>query len=264
MKKIIVPVLFLFASIALAGGAKAGWGVGLDAGFWTADADEFKKDMRNLRNEAADLGDGFSGKTTQYRLNPGLHFFYERPLNSEWDLGASLGYGKAAPAEYSYRYDDAATPANSYSAKFENTAYAAPFSLYAKFKKGKTNLFGGAGLDYISTKLKADVAGAAAESGSFEDNKLIPNVSAGGEYFVAKNFSVGLNLKYLFAGKMDNFRGNYSTASGKQKLIMATDPYGEYMDFIPESQALSSGQRRFKYDFSGLRINLAARYYFGG
>ena len=263
MAYIVVLGFFIFAIPA---GLYAGWGVGTDIGYWKMDADDLKTDMKDGALTAADSGDGYTGKITQGTINPGLRFFYEYPLKNEWLMGASLGFGKSASIKYSSAYTDSLVPADSWSNKLENTAYNIPFEFYARWKKEKIAFSGGLGLNYFVMKTEIKTSDSSGDySGDFDKNKIVPHVSLGGEYFVKENFSLGLNLKYLFSGKVDDFRGDFTGVSGEQKLIMAYDPpYGRYLDMVPSSQALSSGDKLFGYDMSGLRINLAANYYFGG
>jgi hypothetical protein len=69
-------------------------------------------------------------------------------------------------------------------------------------------------------------------------------------------------VKYVFSGVLDNLTGNvYEDGEymGKNRLFMSN---GQYLDLQKTSEALAPRDRKFKYDFSGLCINIALRAYF--
>ncbi|KAF0127322.1 MAG: hypothetical protein FD189_389 [Elusimicrobia bacterium] len=242
----------------------AGFGIGADVNYWEMDAGDFKKDMDNLARQAKAFGDGFSGKIEQGVLSPELKVFYEHPLKDDWSIGASLGFGVPAGVKYAMAYTDKLFPAASWTMKWEGTAWNVPFLLYAARRTEKLAWFGGLGVNYHVMDTRGSINySSGGEWFVSEKTKFIPQAALGGEYFVGENFSLGLNLKYLFAGKVEDFRGSTSSL-GKSKLIMDKDAYGEYITIIPASQALTGSQRPFGYDMSGLRIAVAAKYYFGG
>gem|GEM_PF-6567260 len=92
----------------------------------------------------------------------------------------------------------------------------------------------------------------------FTQTKFVPHVVIGSEYFLSKHLSLGVNLKYLINGKMDDLRG-----TGGNRLIMETGPYGQYITTKITEDGLQARERLFTYDYSGLRPSLAIRYYFG-
>ena len=257
----IAALAMTIVILALPTKVYAGWGIGMDASYWKMDADDFKTDMKY------NTGDPYyAGKITQGTINPDVNFFYEYPLKEDWLLGTSLGFGKVASVKYAVAYIDTTEPDNSFTAVLENKASVIPLEIYGKYKKEKLNITGGLGLNYFI--MKTEMSGADSSGlikGDFKKNKIVPNISVGGEYFIGENFSLGLNLKYLFSGRIEDFRGNITGVTEKQRLVMIYDPpYGRYLTSQGVSTPLSAGDMLFGYDMSGLRINLAARYYFGG
>lgn len=122
-----------------------------------------------------------------------------------------------------------------FTAKLSNTAYAVPITMYTKWKySDKTRFFAGAGAAYIKTETKRTIVdnGGTLSVGdsreTFSAGKWVPGLTAGCELFLGGNLSLSAGLKYMFSGKIG----------------------------MPDENA--------NYDFSGLRINLTARYYFGG
>lgn len=267
MRKICAALALPLAALVIAGAqpAAAGFGVGTDLSYWKMDAADFKKDMSWNQKEAVANGDSVSGKIEQGVLNPELKVFYEHPLKDNWSIGGSVGFGKPASVEYSGTYRQT-TPALTMSSNAEGKGWNIPVFLYAAKRMEKLAFSGGLGLNYhwMKTSINSRISNGLFETGNYKSDKFIPMVAAGGEYFLRENFSLGLNLKYLFSGKVDDFRGNVSGVLLKQKLVMERDALGQSLDYIPASQPLTANQRMFGYDMSGLRIAVAAKYYFGG
>lgn len=212
MKSLVKTALAILL-ISLPLKAYAGWGMGLNVGYW-------KMEVPELANSA--------GKLTQGSLSPDISVFYEFPGSDGLKYDLSFGLGLAAGIEYDYSWT--VSPGLTETGTLETTATDIPilFSIKSPIKGSKYSLFGGAGLDLMMTKTTVDYqrSGSSTESGSDEESKtqVMPSLAAGAEYFTTDNFSVGLNLKYLF--------------------LLETEANGA----IP---------------YDGLRVNLALRYYFG-
>jgi hypothetical protein len=98
--------------------------------------------------------------------------------------------------------------------------------------------------------------------GTFTQNKVVPHVQAGAEWYMCKWLALDAGVKYVFSGVLDNLTGNVNEDGeymGKNRLIMSN---GQDLDWQKTSEAIALGDRKFKYDFSGLRINIALRAYF--
>ncbi|HAH30836.1 MAG TPA: hypothetical protein DCL44_00820 [Elusimicrobia bacterium] len=184
----------------------------------------WKMDTTELEKNISDDGD-----ITRGFFNPDINFFYESAPKDGLIYGGSFGFGMPAGVKYEER-TSWSSPGFAYTELYEveSTAKAIPILFYIKSRSGKEPYawFGGAGVDYIMAKIagKSELTGDLTGSDTFSitGNQLVPNITVGGEYFTGKNSSVGLNLKYVFSSEMEKLR----------------------------------------CDYSGLRINLALRWYF--
>ncbi len=208
--------------------SQAYWGVGTNLGYGIIDTEKIKTRL--------DLG---NGKVTQGLINPDFNIFYEHEISRDYRIGFSLGLGMTSPVKYEFddtleAYDNSGNPTGTFlvNREYTNKTLNIPVMFYGKWKasNNRLNLFGGIGADYLSVNtnispihINGDVIPGEEETLSYG---FYPCVVAGGEYFIAEHYSLGLNLKYY-------------TGS-------ATDGFGE------------------PYDFSGARVNLAMRYYFAG
>lgn len=139
-------------------------------------------------------------------------------------LGFSLGYNALPSGEYKMKL-----LSSQYS--YKNSAYAIPFSFYVKVRQAeKINAFAGVSVDYLKAKVVRQIG---VNKKTFTDSKLAPGISIGAEIFPHDSVSVLFGLKYILGGEIAKLKASDGTKLG------------------------------FKYDYAGLRINLAARYYFG-
>jgi len=192
--------------------------------------------------------------------------------SSAFRLGLAAGYGRMPKVTYT-------TMSGAYSGfmdqgVLENAASYVPVDLYLKYKKegGKFSLSVGAGADFITARTKVsdnlDSSGSPQANnhrGTFEQKKTVPHAQAGAEWFIFKWLSLNVRAKYLFGGVLDELKGNVTgpgAPAGDSRLLMVQGGSGEYLDYQGAGQALTSGQRPFKYDFSGLRATVGLRVYF--
>ncbi|MDP2866197.1 MAG: hypothetical protein Q8O90_08135 [Elusimicrobiota bacterium] len=241
------------------------WGAEFTGTNWKMDTTDLGKDLdyRKLNGTTGELGKkSVIAKSAAIFMEGG----------SKWRLGFSAGFGSMSNHVY--------TTVNPSYTNFmdrgvlENEVSYIPVSLYLKYKpeNSRFSLSGGGGADYItaSTKIQDDLDGsgnpqANTHKGTFTQKKIVPHVQAGAEWFMFKWLSLNVSAKYLFSAVFDDLTGNLSgsgVSAGKQKLIMSQAAGGERISFSPASAALASGDRPFRYDFSGARINAALRIYF--
>ena len=240
------------------------WTWGIDAGgdLWKMDADDFKKLKSSWEEVLVSLGPEYTHaqSITQGSMGAGAALFVER--GKKLRVGLSIGYSVMPAVEFKVT---ASSPTFTYSNTWSNAAYAVPITVYAKWKySDKTRFFASAVAAYIKTETKMSLLETGSSPtnyhGTFSASKFVPGVTAGGEMFLGESFSLSAGLKYMFSGKMDKLEGKVSStpaggwaSTGKSHMI--TDDPG---------WTSGTTKKPFAYDFSGLRINLTARYYFGG
>lgn len=231
------------------------------------------------RTEATDLAKDLQYRTSNgtggelddtNRLGGSAAFFIEG--RSKWSLGAAAGFGNMPGTAYT-------TWSPSYlnfmdQGVLETRTRYIPVDLYIKYKpeNSKFSLFGGAGADYImaSAEVNDNLDGsgnpqANNHKGRFTQKKVAPHVRAGAEWFMFKWLSLNVSAKYLFSAVFDKLTGELTgpgVSAGKQILTMSQTAAGEKLGFSPASAPLAPGARPLKYDFSGLRLNAALRFYF--
>lgn len=198
-------------------------GIELSGAYWKLSDDTFKEYKETYCATS-------QCKSDQSSIGAGVAVFFE--AGSKIKFGGSLGYNILPSGNYK-RIRPTSTRT------FENSAYSVPAALYAKMRQSdKVNLFAGVGVDYIKAKVQHKfVSTVTAYKVDYTDSKLVPGVSIGAEIFPAGKMSVLFGLKYMFSGKINGFE----------------DKDGNKLSDI----------YTFDYNFSGLRINAAARYYFG-
>jgi len=243
------------------------WGLDLTgASNWKIDAADLSKDLayRTSPGTGGKLENGSS-------ISPSADFFMEGSSNLR--LGAAVGYGVT---QHNLIYD---TWSPSYvnfmdQGMLENKTSYGLLDIYLKYVPGggKVGLFAGAGADYMMarTSISDNIDGsghpqASNHKGTFSQNKVVPHLQAGAEFFLFKWLSLNIGAKYIFSAVLDDLTGNLTgpgVSPGKQLLIMTQTGSGEKIGYSPASAALPSGSRPFKYDLSGLRINAALRVYF--
>lgn len=242
------------------------WGIEAGGDMWKMDAGSFGKLKGSWADDLAGLGPEYtkSNRISQASMGVNAALFVEK--GKKLRVGLSIGYSAMPAVEYKV---SASSPGITFSNTWSNAAYAVPITVYAKWKySDKTRLFAGAGAAYIKTETKmtyivkyppyqmTDL------HGTFTAGKWVPGMTAGGEMFFGENFSLGAGFKYMLGGEMDKLEGNVSgtggggSQTGKSRMI--TDSPGW------KSSSSYKGIHPFAHDFSGLRINLTARYYFGG
>ncbi|MCM2266281.1 MAG: hypothetical protein NDI60_00750 [Elusimicrobiales bacterium] len=266
MKSAFLPVLF--AILTLPTKSFAAWGISGTGGYWEMDARDFElyADYRKANAPAE-----FGSKITRGSISSDVSLFYETSGGKVFNYGLSVGYGRAPEVKY-MRSQGIPGVYRSYNTD-ENKTTVIPVFLYAKWgpEEAKYRAFLGAGAEYLMARTRTNgyytdlVSPASSNSWNimFRKNKVIPGIVAGGEYFLFKNFSLGLNFKYLFSGKVEDFRGK--TGGTEYRLIMskafASDL--EYLNAVGTNYTLQAKDRLFGYDYTGLRANLTARLYFG-
>ena len=261
--KIKIAVCAVMALLFAPAVSQARWGTEFTGQSWKMDGKEFLTDMQTFVKYAQNHGYGMAGKLTQEKIGGAAGFFVEG--NSRFRLGISAGYGVMP----SVSVKAGLTTNHIEREVIENKTTYIPADLYLKYtsKGGKFSLFGGGGGDYVmaSTDFKFEESGGYTDliKGTFTQKKVIPHVQAGCELFLAKWISLNISAKYLFSAILDDLTGNVTengVALGKRKLTMMTAPTGEVVYY--SGNTLSQSERPLKYDFSGLRANVALRIYF--
>ncbi len=249
-------------------------GAGFDAGPYRSRTKEFTRDIAWEKASLA-AGQSFSGETAQTGAAGTAYLFGETAVKHDWKLGFSLGLGLADHSWYDYRTSESDLSGSvSFKGKFDNIAGIFPAEIYVKYspEREKHSFFFGMGADYLRTTTNITASCSASGSYSCYAYNFSPflasgsaiHAAAGGEYFIGPKISLGLNVKYLFGGKVRDLRG---TVDGvKSRLVMVKDPANglEYLGTAPVSQGLAANERLFEYDYSGPRVNAFIKYYFGG
>lgn len=279
-------IVFLFAVSA----AQAlHFGVDVAGGMWGQDQKDLAK-SKDWMNEAEYFNNSNDYLNTRVKVTNGdmgvaAVFFMEG--EAPFRLGLSAGYGMMPGASLSggyteYFYTDSSNwYRDAGDIDLESNPAYIPVDLYVKYKpaNGRFSLFGGAGANYImaSADYKENYSynavwsgspssGSGRETGTFEQNKIVPHVQAGTEVFLTSWLSLSAGIKAVFGGVLDNLTGSVTedgVPQGKCRLLMKRESGNfEMIDWEKTSQALTSSQRPFKYDFSGLRANAALRIYF--
>jgi len=204
-------------------------GIELSGAYWSLSDDSF--DEMCLDGDCVDTG-AAPEKSDQGSIGIGAALFFEG--GSDTKAGFSLGYNILPSGKYTET-----TSGGFWSQKetWENSAYSIPATLYFKIRQSEQiNITGGLSVDYIKAEVryKNERSWAATTKATYTGKRLVPGVSLGAEMFPVKNISLMLGLKYMFFGSVTNFENKND------------DPV--YM---------------YRYSFSGLHINAAARYYFG-
>lgn len=261
MKKwLILAVLSLAAT-----SVHAKFGVGLSINHWEMAGDDLDATASDMRGQGPFVAP-FQVDVDKENISGELEVFYDGMISEALGWGVRAGYWISPKAEGKDSY----SILNPYDSgdSAENSATSIPVSVYLRkpFSDGKVSVTGGAGMEFIKAETKFQFHDPADSlNGTFKDNKVAPFIHIGGEYHVHPQFSIGLNLKYLFSAEMDDFKGTPTSTylnPGEAKLVMINDsPFGEFLDATDNPSA--SGQRPYKVDFGGLRIGIAARFYFG-
>ncbi len=272
-------IVFLCVSVSHA----LNYGTEFTGAYWKMDAKDLNKSKAYVLsgayyNSANDYATT-NADVSQNSLSGAASFFVEG--DSDWRLGAAVGFGMMPNvsyvggynAYYNGSYEDTYT----YTEELENKANYVPVDLYVKYKPADSgfSLFGGAGADYImaSTKIYEHDKEILNNSGvvtvntwdmygTFTQNKVVPHVQAGAELYISKWLALGVGAKYVFGGVLDDLTGNVTengVYQGKNRLIMSG---GDHFAYQNTADALAPGDSKFKYDFSGLRINISLRAYF--
>ncbi len=266
--KNIAAVCAIMALLFAPSVSNARWGTDFTGESWKMDGKEFLTSMHSGEAYAADPSNSTSmtGKVTQDKIGGAASFFVEG--NSRFRVGISAGYGTMPEVSGKFRAWGSTWSDNM---NLNNKITYIPVNLYLKYtsKNGKFSLFGGGGGDYVMASTDYnDALGSPAyvEKATFTQKKMIPHIQAGYELFLAKWISLNLGAKYLFSAVLDNMTGKLTgggvPAPGKSRMIMSNGLYGEEFGVRNTSQPLASGERPFKYDLSGLRVNVGFRIYF--
>lgn len=216
------------------------FGIELTGTYWSLGDSSFKEQCKD--GTCLDWSD--AGKSDQGSIGFGAALFWE--TGSDIRGGLSLGYNILPSGEYKVTtpFNWGAPNTGTETETWENSAYSIPATLYFKIRQSeKMNLTGGVSVDYIFAKVKYTDS-TVWDPGAFFSNttskkeytgkRLVPGASLGVEMFPVKNISILAGLKYMFFGSVTNFENKDG------------DPVWLY-----------------RYSYSGLRVNVAARYYFG-
>lgn len=250
----------------------ARWGTDFTASSWEMDAKDLETTKATyLKALANGSYTGIDGDIVQDKMGGSASFFVEG--NSRVRLGLSAGYG--AMPEVSAKVHKRVGTAYTHTELRTKTAYV-PVALYLKFgsKGGGSSFFAGGGGDFVTVNTKYELTGSAGtlpEEATFTQKKVIPHAQAGFEFFLAKWLSFGVNAKYVFNGVLDNMTGDLKRnriSQGKKQMAMANEGaggvHGIRFGYKNTGYTYTGKQRPFEYDYSGLRLNLAMRWYFGG
>ena len=255
-------------------------GVEFTGALWEMDGDDFEKAAVNDRRS------GETVKLARYEQGGSAVFFMEG--RSRFRFGLSAGYGVMPSVSYhtSEKYSNFSSPYN-YSGywrtKFSNETRYVPLDVYMKYegRGGAFSFFAGGGADYLMARTTYDYYSSNTSDnpaftpvqhirkGEFTRNRIVPHAQAGFELFLSEKLSLTVGAKYLFNAALDDLTGKI-TRDGvadpdKRRLVLVDDtpPNKEYyISLLRVSQPLGSGERLLRYDYSGLRANLAIRFYF--
>lgn len=260
-------VLCAAAALLLAAPAAHAMRLGIDLS-----GTNWKMDGKDLGRDMAYRAANSPGSAELKQDKSGMEALLFVEGSSPFRLGLAAGYGRMPKVTYT-------TMSGGYSAfmdqgVLENETTYLPVDLYLKYKKqdSRFSLSAGAGADFITARTKVsdnlDGSGnpqANNHRGTFKQSKMVPHAQAGAEWFIFKWLSLNVRAKYLFGGVLDELKGNVNgpgAPAGDSRLIMVQGGSGEYLDYQGAGQGLASGQRPFKYDFSGLRATIGLRVYF--
>ena len=248
------------------------WGTEFTGSLWEMDGKEFRRDAttsRNLTMPPTSLIE--SDKLTQDKLGGFAVIFMEG--KSTLRLGITVGYGTMPSVSYK-RYINTSGGHDINIFRWNNETTYVPFDLYVKYKvpNSRFSFFAGGGVDYVMARTGYNYNYNNADpipsnfisftsKAEFAQNKFIPQVKAGGEWFITKWLSLNVGTKYLFNGTLDNLTGNVTedgVSKGKNRMIMNNG----FIYYKKTSEALATNERPFKYDLSGLRVDVGFRVYF--
>lgn len=268
--------MIVFAALGLlfaGSAAQARWGLDFAASPWKMDVKDLETSNATYNKAVTNANTtliGFHSTIDQESLSGVASFFVEG--DSKARLGFSLGYG--AMPTVSFKLHKIMTAAYNDTSLETRTTYV-PADLYLKFgsKSGKSSFLLGGGGDFIMVSNEyrfTNSAGSTNEEATFTQKKVVPHAQAGFEFFLAKWLSFGVNAKYVFSGVLDKMEGNLKSNgvdAGKKKLVMVNDGPGGIngvkLGYRSTSFTFTGQQRPYRYDYSGLRVNLAMRLYFG-
>ncbi|MDO8715691.1 MAG: hypothetical protein Q7J73_02645 [Dehalococcoidales bacterium] len=244
--------------------SNARWGMDFTANNWKMDAKDLKTDKQSHENLRS-LGWTMHTELSQSSLGGEARFFKEG--NSPLSLGFAVGFGGMPDMNSNSGGSFGGSNAQQ---GLSSRAFYIPVDLYLKHtsKGGNFSVFGGAGADYVRASTYYDASGSGGywEKATFTQTKTVPHARAGCEFFLAKWISLDVGVKYVFSAIFDNLTGNLTGSAGvvpgKSRMIMKKFSYGETMDSKLTSATLGTGERPFKYDFSGLRATFGLKMYF--
>jgi len=252
--------------------SQARWGTDFTASSWEMDAKDLETTKATyIKWAGTNIANGIDGDIVQDKMGGSASFFVEG--NSRVRLGLSAGYG--AMPEVSAKVHKRVGTAYTHTELRTKTMYI-PVDLYLKFgsKGGGSSFFAGGGGDFVTVNTKYELTGSAGtipEEATFTQKKVLPHAQAGFEFFLAKWLSFGVNAKYVFSGVLDNMTGDLKRnriSQGTKQMAMVNDGAnginGVKFGYKNTGYTYTGKQRPFEYDYSGLRLNLAMRWYFGG
>jgi len=195
MIKKVVAVCCLLS--VCAGYAAAEWGLGAKGGVMSYD----KKQLQGELDYNVSRGINYSGTLESAPLYGGLEAFYETKGTDK--LGVSVGITKVGKVTL-----DQNDLASSYK-NFENTAIAVPVTIYWKRNVADNIAVRlGGGADWM--RAKVNIKDSTGVDMDLTQNKVVPHVDAGAEWYLSKNVSLGINLGFLFGAKFDSLKGSYN------------------------------------------------------
>lgn len=245
MKKLLMTLAVVFAA---QGGAFAYWGLGVKAGGVSGKNDDFQNEMDYQRNVLSN----YSAMLDTKNAFAGAELFIEG--NGANRLGLSLGINGTGETTL-----DEKTPSST--VLFKANAQSIPLTLYWKHK-GADSAFSfrlGGGADIMKARTKTSFSGSSNGDYEFKQTKVTPHVDAGVEWYIFKRLALGINIGYLFNAKFEELKGTYNGSD----IQMYTRP-GAVGSEILISTYKPSGTNNYCQDYTGVRGDIALRYYFGG
>ncbi|MFA6583015.1 MAG: hypothetical protein WCS77_01855 [Elusimicrobiaceae bacterium] len=236
-------------AVLLPASSFAYWGLGVKGGATAVTDDDFKNEMSYSADSA---WTNYSGEVSKNGGYAGAELFLEG--NGENRFGVSVGIKSIAETKLTEDWGNGATTLEA-----KNSAIAFPVTLYWKHKAEDSSVgfWLGAGADFMKAKTKwSDSYGVNTD---FKQNKLVPHVDAGLEWYIFKRVSLGVNLGYLFGGKFDELKGSVNGTD--MQLYTTPQSVGSSLGYAASKPA---GSNNFSQDYSGVRGELALRVYFGG
>ncbi|MDD4003668.1 MAG: hypothetical protein PHW69_00505 [Elusimicrobiaceae bacterium] len=231
-------------------GVFAYWGIGLKAGAVTASDTDFQKEV----DYWASASSNYSSELTTNNGFLGAELFFETEGPSR--LGVSLGLNSISEIKLEESIPNSAGTLKASAQSFPITVY---WKLKAEDSSFAYRLGGGADIMSACTNMATSGSASSNINTDFKQTKLVPHLDAGAEWYISKRFALGVNIAYLFGARFDKMKGTVSGSDSQ--LYTVPQPVGRQ---IVASSSQPSGSDNYSQDYTGVRGELALRYYFGG